>query len=326
MECEVKMRGSIRKSFLVARFRTCKRLGEAAASVVISAITVILGLLAFLGDESQLVAQELPDIRSVAADLVVPELTPELGPGLRSKRWLGTTPDHRVYHSLYLPRDWTAEKHWPLIVELTGNSVPRDRFDDFCSGRPEDACLGYGISGGERFIWISLPYLNGDGDDLALTWWGDRPSYDPTATLDYIRLAIDDVCDKYNADRKRIILAGFSRGAIACNYLGLHDDETAKIWKAFIVYSHYDGVRKWPFPESDAASAQVRLSRLDTRRQFVCGELDQTVQTERYLKPLVGASQITFVSTGFRNHSDRWVLRPSPARDQLRAWLQNAID
>ena len=50
------------------------------------------------------------------------------------------------------------------------------------------------------------------------------------------------VCEQYGGDRAAVILTGFSRGAIACNYLGLHNEEIAGLWRAFIPYSHYDGV------------------------------------------------------------------------------------
>lgn len=274
---------------------------------------------------SQVDAQEFPDIRSVEADLVVPELTNATGAGLRTKRTV-LAKGNSIYHTLYLPTDWRADARWPVIVELTGNGGFRNQFGDECSGKPEDAVMGYGISGGERFIWISLPYLNGAGDRLATTWWGDAPTYDAAATLKYMEAAIDDTCAQFGGDPSRIVLAGFSRGAIACNHLGLNNDAIAKRWKAFIAFSHYDGVRRWPMPDSDAVSAAERLKRLGDRRQFVCGELNQVLETERYLKPLVNAANVTFVSTGFRNHSDRWLLRPSAARTQLRNWLRQAIE
>jgi hypothetical protein len=118
-----------------------------------------------------------------------------------------------------------------------------------------------------------------------------------------------------------VVLAGFSRGAIACNYLGLHDDETAKLWCGFFAYSHYDGVRAWPYPGSDRASALTRLQRLGSRPQFICGEGGNAAETEKYLKPLLPDANLTFLSTGFRNHNDAWTLRPSPARDAARQWL-----
>ncbi len=303
-----------------------KRYVQINLTIVTIAVMTTYGSQAARSAPQQVLAAQLPDIRSIAADLVVPELTQESGPGRRSKRLLREEPNPRVYHTVYLPPEWTADVQWPMIVELTGNATKRDQYGDECSGRPEDACLGYGLTGGKRFIWISLPFLNATGDDLALTWWGDRPDYAPTATLDYMQRAIEDACHRFRADPRKVVLAGFSRGAIACNYLGLHDDKIAARWKALIAFSHYDGVREWPFPNSDAESASVRLKRLGNRPQLICGEKEQAEVTERYLKPLMGTSQITFVSTGFRNHSDRWVLRPSPARARLRAWLQQAID
>jgi hypothetical protein len=118
------------------------------------------------------------------------------------------------------------------------------------------------------------------------------------------------------------VLAGFSRGAIACNYLGLHDNETAKLWCAFFAYSHYDGVHKWPYPASDRESALTRLHRLGSRPQFICGEGANTQQTENYLRPLVPQADLTFLGTGFRNHNDAWTLRPCEARNKAREWLK----
>jgi hypothetical protein len=43
-----------------------------------------------------------------------------------------------------------------------------------------------------------------------------------------------------------VFIAGFSRGAIACNFIGLRDDEIASLWCGFVVHSHYEGVRDWP--------------------------------------------------------------------------------
>jgi len=68
------------------------------------------------------------------------------------------------------------------------------------------------------------------------------------------------------------VLCGFSRGAIACNFIGLHDDEIAGLWCGFIAYSHYDGVKRWGFPGSDRESALRRLRRLGERPQLVMHE------------------------------------------------------
>jgi hypothetical protein len=127
------------------------------------------------------------------------------------------------------------------------------------------------------------------------------------------------------------VLAGFSRGAIACNYIGLHDDEIARLWAAMIPYSHYDGVfEKWGYPQADRRSALTRLKRLGHRPQFICQETsgNSVRSLEATRKYLVGSGvegQFTFQATGFRNHNDAWTLRPSAARKALRRWLRRVL-
>lgn len=262
-------------------------------------------------------AAELPDIRSVPADLEVPALSEgQPAPGKRVKQGL---------HVLYLPTDWKPGVKMPVIVELAGNGNYSNKFGDVSKGIPEGSNLGYGLSGGKGFIWLCSPYLNGAGDAVAITWWGDKPTYDPQPTLKYLRGAVANVCKEHGGDASKVVLCGFSRGAIACNYLGLYDDETAKLWCGFLAYSHYDGVKQWPYPNSDRASAFVRLKRLAGRPQFICGENTNAQETEKYLRPLLPEADLTFMSTGFRNHNDAWTLRPSPARDKARAWLSKVV-
>ena len=267
-------------------------------------------------------AAELPDIRSVAADLTVPALSSEPpAAGLRTKQTLADWKHTTVYHVLYLPTDWKPNAKLPVLVEFAGNGGFSNAFGDVSTGRPEGSNLGYGLSAGRGFIWLCVPYLNAAGNDLALTWWGDMTNRDPQPTLKYCRETLRQVCRDFGGDDKRVVLCGFSRGAIACNYLGLHDDETAKLWCGFFAFSHYDGVRPWPYPEADRTSALTRLKRLGDRPQFICGEEDNAADTEKYLKPLLPDAKLTFLSTGFRNHNDAWILRPSPAREQARQWL-----
>lgn len=262
-------------------------------------------------------AAELPDIRTVPADLEVPALSDGApAAGKRVKQGL---------HVLYLPTDWKPKAKMPVLVELAGNGGYINKFGDVSTGRPEGSNLGYGLSGGRGFIWLCVPYLNAQGDDVAIKWWGDAPTYDPQPTLKYLREAVKTVCRDHGGDAAKIVLCGFSRGAIACNYLGLHDDETAGLWCGFFAYSHYDGVKKWPYPNSDRESALARLHRLGNRPQFICGEGANAQQTEAYLRPLLPAADLTFASTGFRNHNDAWTLRPSEAREKAREWLRRVI-
>jgi len=256
-----------------------------------------------------------PDISTVEPDLIVPPLTE--GPpsaGRRVKETLNAWRETQVYHVIYLPADWQPGRQYPVLIEYAGNGGYTNQFGDISTGRPENSKLGYGLAGGKGFVWVCLPYLNAAGDALALKWWGDAPSHDPRPTLDYARQAVAWVCRQYGGDTGRVILSGFSRGAIACNFLGLHDDDTAGLWRAFVAFSHYDGVRSWPYPGADRASALLRLQRLGGRPQFICAEGNAVEETRRYLNVHAPEGNFQFMSTGFRNHNDAWILRPSESR------------
>ena len=278
-------------------------------------------------------AEELPKIGSVKPDLVVPALeTGSPAPGKRVKQVLPAYRETSVYHVLYLPKDWQLGKRYPVLVEYAGNGPYKSRYGDISSGHVEGSKLGYGITAGQGFIWLCLPYLNEAGTNNVTRWWGNAPTFKPDATLAYCQEAVPWICKQYGGDEKAVVLAGFSRGAIACNYLGLHNDEIAKLWRAFIPYSHYDGVREgWPYPGAKRPAALVRLKRLGGRPQFICHENGSGLSS-----PLAAASQylggtnvkgnFTFQSTGFCNHNDAWVLRPSPGRIALRKWLSEVLE
>ena len=51
-----------------------------------------------------------------------------------------------------------------------------------------------------------------------------------TTTKSYTRLrqkTVPWVCENFGGDTEKVFLCGFSRG-IACNFIGLHDDEANK--------------------------------------------------------------------------------------------------
>ena len=226
---------------------------------------------------------------------------------------------------LYLPTDWTPEKRFPVIVEYAGNGNYQNKYGDVSTGRPEGSQLGYGLTGGAGAIWVCLPFLNGTGDGLAITWWGDVPDHRPEATVALAKRAVPAICELFSGDAERVILCGFSRGALACNAIGLHDEEIASLWRGFFCYSHYDGVREqWPYAGSDRESARLRLLRLGGRPQLICQEGSPEV-TRAYLESTGVKGDFTFLKTGFRNHNDGWLLRPSRARDTAREWMQRVL-
>lgn len=274
--------------------------------------------------------QSFPLQSSVVADVRVPRA--ELGE-VRAGHRILFAPDParpQLQCALWLPTDWSSARRWPVFVELPGNGGYRDARGDECSGRPEDCNLGYGLTEGRGWIWLCLPFLNAAGDQPALTWWGDAPQHQPEATVQFWQLAVRNICEQFQGEPRCVVLSGFSRGAIACNALGLHDDGIAGLWTAFLPCSHYDGVRQWPFGGSDRRSAGERFRRLQGRPQLILGEGLQTVETERYLRTVLvgepGDSGLTLLSTGFVNHSDGWSLRPCEARAKARQWLSEVAE
>lgn len=140
-----------------------------------------------------------------------------------------------VYYSLYFPENWKADGDYPLIVEYTGNYFPKTG----STGEVKDACLGYAVAKHIDAIWMVLPYVGKDSSNV-LKWWGSEQ-----LTIDFAIKNIREVCMNYGGNSGEVFLCGFSRGAIAVNYLGLHNDEIADVWRGFFSHDHYDGARSW---------------------------------------------------------------------------------
>lgn len=240
------------------------------------------------------------------------------------KRIRQTAPEYDgtdVHHSLYLPTDWMAGRTYPVLVEYTGNQWPTSG----STGKIADAHLGYGLTGGTGFIWVVLPCVEIGGQRNALSWWGDLQ-----ATIDYCKVNVPRICEEFGGDPANVFLCGFSRGAIAANYLGLADDQISKLWKGFITHDHYDGV----FPVSDQASTLDRLARLGNRPQLICSSMG-TEQTRLYLEQHMDLANITFLDVPVdelfaipdgqirHSHTDRWMSIDSEYRQRARQWLQN---
>ncbi len=266
---------------------------------------------------------EAPDISSVAPDLKIPALKD--GPPEAGKRCKQTTAGWEktdVYHVLYLPANWQPGKKYPVFVEWAGNGNYLNKFGDVSTGRAEDSKMGFGISGGVDYLWVCMPYLDDAGTKNVTMWWGDAKSHKPQATLDYCVKTVKSVCEEWGGDPDRVALMGFSRGAIACNALGLANDDIAKLWRGMIPFSHYHGLNeRWPFPGSDRMTALKHLARLGKTPQFICSEMEESLERTKELLAK-SSGDFTFRHTGFRNHNDAWLLRPSPVRAEIRAWLK----
>lgn len=258
------------------------------------------------------------------ADLVTPAMTDDdPGPGQRVRQVVPEYAGTAVYHALYLPTDWDKGKTYPVIVEYTGNKFPPGKG----SGEVKDANLGYGLTGGEGYIWVTMPYVHNGGKENTVTWWGDRQ-----ATIDYCKTHLPRILEQFGGDADNVILCGFSRGAIACSYIGLADDEIAALWKGIIAHDHFDGQRQWGYAQDDRASALNRLSRLKGRPVLVSGSANH------YLKDHLELAEFTFLPVKVDDifdipegpvqhpHTDAWMHRDSDYRDQARAWLESVIE
>ena len=263
-----------------------------------------------------------------AGDLVTPPMTHE-APAAGKRVWQ-QAPEYRdtaVYHSLYLPQNWLPGKNYPVLVEYTGNKFPPGKG----SGEVKDANLGYGISGGSKFIWVVMPFIAMDKEHNEVTWWGDRQS-----TIDYCKQNVPRICKEFGGDLENLLICGFSRGAIATSYIGLADDEVARLWKAVITHDHFDGAKQWPYPESNRQSVIHRLTRLRGRPVLVCGQHATGVR-RKFLGEHMDLAAFTFLDIPvnsifnipegpyLHSHTDLWMHRPSIYRDQVRTWIQKIV-
>jgi hypothetical protein len=243
-----------------------------------------------------------------------------------------------VRHMIYLPENWNADwknnnNRTPIIFEYTGNYFPPSG----SSGEVEDAGLGYALTGG-KYIWVSLPYISEDGNNNEVSWWGDEK-----ATVKYAKKYVPKIIEEYGGDTNAVFLCGFSRGAIGVNYLGLYDDEVAKLWSAFITHDHYDGIKEWgttwgtPLVNYREQAAE-RLNRVGDRPYLVIQNGKEYGTKEWVSSTLNHTGNFTYLQINtteifgsFPNrfakheHTDRWPLLPSTYRNKVWSWMNKVM-
>ncbi len=257
----------------------------------------------------------------------------EMGSPNPGKRVSVTEPEYAgtdVHHSLYLPVNFGERSRHPLIVEFTGNHSPPSG----STGLIEDAHLGFSLTLGRDFIWVVLPFIATDHRHNERKWMGDE-----NATMAYAKTCIPRIIEKYHGDPEHVILCGFSRGAIAAGYIGLHDDEIAKFWSAFFTVDHFDGVREWDTRwgkplEKYRAEAIVRLRRVQGRPWWVSQEFstddisaflkEAGLFGDNYTLDAVPMNQLFptipndyFIAT----HTDLWPLFDHAHSQRAREWI-----
>jgi hypothetical protein len=209
---------------------------------------------------------------------------------------------------LYLPSDWQPGGSHPVVVEYPGNVF----FTPACysTGLPEQCVIGYGMTQGRGAIWISLPFVDASGH-VAENGWGD-----PERTADFCVATVEDVCERFSGDRERLVLTGFSRGAIACGFIGLRNDHIAPLWKGLHCCQHYDG-DGWNGATLDGA--------LERAGRFRGAAVFHTDNSADAMKPITEALGVptTFVSSGLGAHSCAMFLDDRESTKRVRTWFEN---
>jgi hypothetical protein len=225
------------------------------------------------------------DVRTIQEDLTLPtELSDTPGPGkvfmdqIANPKFFPsgrpTSPNVLQGHAVYLPTNWEQGKKYPVIFEYLGNTV----------GVQSLKGIGYGLSGGRDFIWVILPIVSASPatqPDVTVNWGNDVALAN---TVEYAKQAVREVCAEWGGDPANCVLVGNSRGGIACNLIGLYDDEIASLWKAMVPSAHYfsDGVdftgTKVALGGADyRAVAANSIARLGTISQLIVAEYNSDI-------------------------------------------------
>lgn len=213
----------------------------------------------------------------------------------------------------YLPRDWRPGGIYPVVVEYPGNIF----FTAGCysTGRAEQCLIGYGMTQGTGAIWLSLPFVDAAGH-VAENGWGD-----PDRTAEFCADVVEDICTRFGGDRSRLVLTGFSRGAIACGFIGLRNDRIAGLWKGLHCCQHFDG---------DGWNGATMPGAIERAGRFRGASVFHTDNSADRVKPVTDALgvPVTFVSSGLGAHSCAMFLDDRESTRRLREWFTNltAID
>ncbi len=237
----------------------------------------------------------------------------EPAPGKFVRQQAAEYRDTGVHHALYLPVNWKPGGSWPVIVEYAPNQWAPAK----CTGRVEDCRMGFHQSGGRDFLWVVMPYISTTRKENQLTWWGDEE-----ATVRYCIANLRRVCETFGGDPNAVFLTGFSRGAIACGYLGLRDEAVADLWLAFLPHSHIDGAR------FTTKGARERLARIRGRATFVTwGSRDDAKSESPKGAAILRELGFPVVERELPDvaHTDRWIEEDNPVRREMRAWMADVL-
>ncbi len=232
-------------------------------------------------------------------------------PGKRVRHRLPGDEKSGIYSVLNLPEDWQRGRKYPVIVEYPGNIM----FATVCysPGLPDQCVIGYGITKGKGAICLGMPFVDRATGKIAENAWGNADD-----TAEYVLRMVAEVCAKFGGDRENIVLTGFSRGAIACGYIGLRNEKIAALWKGFHACQHSDGAN---WNGATMAGAIERAARFKGQAVF------QTDNPQDKFQPVMDAmkTKVTWAQSGLHFHSTAMFLDDRPSTQQLREWFWQLV-
>lgn len=215
-----------------------------------------------------------------------------------------------VYHGVYLPPDWQPGRRYPVIVES-----PCNQYGAF-TGKVDDATLGYYLAGCRGYLWIVVPYVQGQANlDFG---WGDVP-----ATLAYWQTNVARALAAHGGDASAVVAAGFSRGAIGASFIGLGDPAIADTWLGFVMHSHADVVTNLT-PDQGAGSA-ARMERVWGRAAWLSwgaagdGGAPNSLKGVELLTAF--GYPVTTLAVPAVGHTDAWMADDAASRKAAQQWL-----
>jgi hypothetical protein len=256
---------------------------------------------------------EAPVWAKPAGRLEVPELEDAPpGPGKRVRYRLAGDEGSGIYSVLHLPADWRPGKTYPVVVEYPGNVF----FAPACysTGLPDQCVIGYGMTQGRGAICLGLPFVDRAGGRVVENGWGNADE-----TADHAGRLVAEVCSRFGGERENIVLTGFSRGAIACGYIGLRSEGIAALWKGFHACQHYDG-DGW-----NGATLQGALERAGRFRGKAVFQTDNPREKFQAVMDVMN-TQVTWADSGLGFHSTAMFLDDRPSTRQLRAWFWKLVE
>lgn len=250
---------------------------------------------------------------------VVEDTTPS--PGHRVWQQLSEYSSYdSIRHMIYLPPNYNGSTKLPVIVELPGNT------NNAVDGPTSNywATMGYGMSRGNGFVWISVPFLNSDGTDICYSFWeACDGGGSPTHTVAYVKLLVSFIKSTYAIDTTEMFLVGFSRGSVATALIGAADDTIAAYWKGFHMSAYGDC-------SGYGGACGPRISRIKQngiRMLLTVGATDGYLANMTTYAGLLDDSSVVYTwhtVTGYA-HNIRWIDDCSNEfSDSSRLWLLEA--